>query len=338
MPSMDVFNTDPFSMISLTATVNEVPFVPGRLGQLGIFDEQGVTTTAIAIERVGETLQLVPVTPRGGVPTPHTPPKRKMHLLSTVRLALHDEVYADEVQNARALGTEMDVQTVVGIVNQRNAQMARRLDSTLEFHRTGAIKGIIYDADGASVLWNLFTEFGVSQQTEIDFDLDNASPASGAVMGKTNEVIRLIEDELGGAPYTEIRALCSAQFFDDLVKHAELRNTMQAEYALMNRQRTARREIFYGGIYWEEYRGKVGTIPYVADNKAHVFPVGVPGLFITRFAPADYEETVNTLGLPRYARQAPDPSGFNRYRQLEVQTNPINLCTRPRVLIPLRRT
>lgn len=338
MPSMDVFNTDPFSLISLTAAVNEVPFVPGRLGQLGLFEEQGVTTTTIAIERIGETLSLVPVTPRGGVPTPNSPPKSKMHLLSTVRLAMEDRIYADEVQNVRAFGTESDVRTVEGLTNQRNAQMARKLDATLEFHRTGAIKGIIYDADGYSVLWNLFTEFGVSQQTEIDFDLDAATPASGAVMAKANQVLRLIEDELGGAPYTEIRAVCSSQFFDALVTHKEVRETYQAENAVRNRERTARREIFYGGIYWEEYRGKVGTTAFVADDKAHVFPVGVPGLFITRYAPADYEETVNTMGLPRYARQAPDPSGFNRFRQLEVQSNPINLCTRPRVLIPLRRT
>jgi Phage major capsid protein E len=46
-----------------------------------------------------------------------------------------------------------------------------------EHLRVGAIKGKILDADGSAVIYDLFTEFGVSQHTEIDFDLDNASPA-----------------------------------------------------------------------------------------------------------------------------------------------------------------
>ncbi len=35
--------------------------------------------------------------------------------------------------------------------------------------------------------------------------------------------------------------------------------------------------------------------PYIAANEARVVVKGVPELFITRFAPADYEETVNTI-------------------------------------------
>jgi hypothetical protein len=58
---------------------------------------------------------------------------------------------------------------------------------------------------------------------------------------------------------------------------------------------------------------------------------GVPDLFITRFAPADYVETVNTIGLPRYAKQIPMRNG--KGIELEVQTNPINLCTQPGVLL-----
>ncbi|MFZ1427179.1 MAG: major capsid protein [Geminicoccaceae bacterium] len=337
-PSMDVFNSDAFSVQSLTAAINETPFVPGRLGQLGIFEEQGITTTAISIERQGETLALVPVTPRGGVPTPHSPGKRSMRLLETVRLALTDAVYADEVQNVRAFGSEEAVETVVATVNRRNEQMGRKLDVTLEHHRIGAIKGVVYDSDGTQEIHNLFTIFGVTQYAEINFDLANVAPASGAVSKKCSEVIRKIEDELGGLPATGVQCMCGSAFFDDLIAHSEIRDTFQAQNAAQLRERTARRSLFYGGITFEEYRGKVGSIQYIPDDKAHFFPLGVPGLFLTRFAPADYEETVNTLGLPRYAKQAPDPDGMGRKRVLEVQSNPINLCTRPKVLIKARRT
>jgi hypothetical protein len=44
-------------------------------------------------------------------------------------------------------------------------------------------------------------------------------------------------------------------------------------------------------------------------------------------------ETVNTIGLPIYAKQAPDPSGFNRFVQLHSQSNPLPLCLIPRAVV-----
>ncbi len=91
----------------------------------------------------------------------------------------------------------------------------------------------------------------------------------------------------------------------------------------------ARRSFVYASIMFEEYRGKVGATDFVAPDKAHFYPVGVPGLFVTRFGPADFVEAVNTLGLPRYAKAAPDMR-FQRFVDLHMQTNPLNMCTRPR--------
>lgn len=50
MPTLDIFSNNAFSVISLTDAVNKMPFVPGRIGQLGLFEEKGVSTTSIMIE------------------------------------------------------------------------------------------------------------------------------------------------------------------------------------------------------------------------------------------------------------------------------------------------
>ena len=55
------------------------------------------------------------------------------------------------------------------------------------------------------------------------------------------------------------------------------------------------------------------------------------------YAPADFVETANTIGLPRYAKQAVDQQ-FARWVMLHVQSNPLPICTRPRVLIKGKRT
>ena len=62
-----------------------------------------------------------------------------------------------------------------------------------------------------------------------------------------------------------------------------------------------------------------------------MFPLGVPNLFRTVYAPADYVETVNTLGLPRYAKQWMSQNG--KRIEMESQSNALSYCTRPRVLL-----
>jgi hypothetical protein len=103
------------------------------------------------------------------------------------------------------------------------------------------------------------------------------------------------------------------------------------------RQGQARGSFEYGGIVFEEYRGRVGTVDFTDASKAYFFPVGVPGLFRQYNAPADFVETANTIGLPRYAKQAVDQQ-FARWVMLHVQSNPLPICTRPRVLIKAKRT
>ena len=58
-------------------------------------------------------------------------------------------------------------------------EMATKMDATLEHLRIGAIKGQILDADGSAVIYDLFTEFGVTAHTEIDFSLAESVAGRG---------------------------------------------------------------------------------------------------------------------------------------------------------------
>lgn len=324
-----------FSLVSMTAALLDQPHIPMRLGQLGIFDASGMRTLKASIERQGNTLQLVQTTPRNTPGIQNVRDGRTLIDIPTSRIQLEDTITADEVQGIRAFGSESDLMTLQQEVNARNARMSNSIEATIEFQRIGAIKGLVLDADGSTLI-NLFTTFGVSQQSEVAFDLSNV--ANGQLRVKCSSVIRMIEDELGGLPYSSIHAMCSSQFFDDLTANSEFRafhlQTVNAEKLA---ERIARRQVDFGGITFEEYRGAVGGTKYVADDKAHIMPLGVPDLFLTRYAPAEYFDTVNTVGLPRYARMFFDPRDPLSKVLSVVQTNIFNICTRPRVLIPAKR-
>ncbi|MGN7613039.1 major capsid protein [Magnetococcales bacterium HHB-1] len=338
MPGLDIFNNSTFSMVSLTDAINKVPYVPGRIGKLGIFHEQGVSTTSVMIEEREGSLNLIETTARGAPAIQNTTNRRKSRSLVVPHIALEDTLQADEVQNIRAFGSESALEGVQAAVNNRLTEMANKLDATLEHLRAGAVKGQILDADGTTVIYDLFQEFGVTAPSDVNFDLDNASPADGAIKKKCHGIRRSIEDELGAQPYDHIHCLCGADFFDDLTAHSEVAEAYARwQDGLFLRQGQARGSFEYAGIVFEEYRGKVGSVDFNGASDARFFPVGVPGLFRQYYAPADFVETVNTMGLPRYAKQASDTE-LGRWVKIHVQSNPLPICTRPQVLIKGTRT
>ena len=343
MPSLNVFTQDAFSVLSLTDAINKAPFVPGRAGQLLDWAPRGVATTSVMVEERGGVLTLINPSGRGGPGDTIAKRKSTARLLSIPHYQVDDFINADEVQNVRAFGSESEVMSVQQLVNERLEDHALGMDPTLEYQRVGALTGIILNADG-STLYNLFTEFGVSQETEIDFDLDNGSPASGALRNAVAGAVRKMMDNLGGVPMIGAHAFCGDAFFDDLLAHTEVRasytgtdmaKVLRDGYVYPNGDRVYG-AFEFGGVVWENYRGKNGSAAMVNTDKCHIFPVGVPGLYRTVYAPADWVETVNTLGLPRYSRQWLSQNGKGVH--LESQMNALSYCTRPKVLIKGKRT
>lgn len=329
MPALDIFNNDAFGVTSLTKAINDTPHVPGRIAELGLFSEEGITTTSLMIEKMGTTLSLVPNGQRGAPAAAVAGDKRTAVSIGTTHLPQRGTIGADEIQNVRAFGSETELETVQNVVNKRLAKMRRNLDATIEYQRIGAIKGQVLDSDGSTVLLNLFTTFGVSQQTKAMALSTDATK----VRNKIVEAKRLVEGDLGGLMYKSMRALCSSTFFDSLVGHptvaAAYDRWMDGEFL----REDVRKGFFYGGVFWEEYRGSVGAVSFIEADAAYLVPEGVPDLFVTNFAPADYIETANTIGLPYYAKQ--EALRMNKGIEIEAQSNPISICTRPRSVVKM---
>lgn len=328
----DVFRSDLFRTTSLTSAVNEIPYVPQRLLELDVFDVQGIPTTTAFIEKRGEVLALVPSTPRGAPGTSVASDRREAIPFQAAHLQLDDQIYADEIQNVREFGTGNRLAGVQQVRDQRLLKMSRSIDLTLEYHRLGAIQGLVLDADGVRVLEDLFDKFGIQEPEDVGLELDAAwEEADGGVIRKALAgVTRSIDADLGGFTPTGYHAFAGDDFFDELVAHPEIRDTYRAYQAAAELRGDARRAFQYGGILFENYRGQ-GAVK-IADDEARVFPLGVPELFVQLFAPADTMGAVNTMGEVKYAMAAPDPSGKDKFISLEVQSNPITYCTRPRVL------
>lgn len=321
-----------FSVLALTAAINNQPFVPGQLGATGIFEEDGVAVTTIKIEENNGTLALIEPTPRGGPGQTIGDDDRRVIPFEIDHYEINDAVLADETQGVRMFGSDDQLETVQNRVDSKLSTHARAHDATLEHQRVGAIKGVILSGKG-KVLHNLYDRFGLAVPAPIALGIN--AQVEGIATKIKGDVVYSIEDELD-APYDHIHAMCGRDFHDALWDQKEVRETFLADNMGYQLRDGAPDVFTVGKVTFERYRtGKKATAAnggaaFIAADEARVFPVGVADLFITRFAPADLEETVNTIGLPRYAHQYAMPNGKGRH--LDSQMNAISLCTRPGVL------
>jgi Phage major capsid protein E len=116
---LDVFETNAFTLVTLTDAINKIKFVPRRIDQLGLFQDTAINTTTIVIEQKDNVLVHIPPTPRGAPGTTVDKPKRNVRNLTVPHFEIKDAIYADEVQNVRAFGSESVAETVMGKVAER---------------------------------------------------------------------------------------------------------------------------------------------------------------------------------------------------------------------------
>lgn len=329
MADIAIFNDDAFSVTSLTAAINEQPYLPGRIGSMGLFREEGITTLTVQIEKDGDTLVLVPAGERGTSGLVVGASKRQMIPFNTVHLPERFTIKADEIQGIRAFGTRSELQATQDVVNTRLAKARRQLDATHEFQRMGALNGKVLDADGTTVLLDIYDRFGV-QRLSLSMELNNAATK---VRVKCAEALDMQDDELGSVTSSGARAFCGKNFWNKLITHKSVEETYLNTMQAAELRGDARESFELGGIMWERYRGKIAGVTFIHDDQALLIPEGVPDLYISSFAPADYMETANTQGIPYYSKLEPLP--FNKGISGEAQSNPLHLCTRPRAQILL---
>ncbi len=325
-------NDPAFNVASLSGSINILPNNYGRIVQSGLFPIVGIETRVVMIEERQGVLSILKSRPLGAPSTAAQSAKRKVRSFTVPHIPHEDAILAASVQGVRAFGSQTVMETVTGKVNDKLQEMKNKHMITLEHLSMGALKGIILDADG-STLYNLYTEFEITQKT-VDFALGTDSTK---VSNKCREVVRHIEANLQGEVSNGVRALVSQEFYDKLIEHPLVKAAYQNWAAAEDRLGGDLRKGFkFGGITFEEYVGNASDEDgnnrrFIAANDGHAYPEGTVDTFKTNVAPADFIETVNTIGQHIYAKM--EQMKFGRGYEIHTQSNPLPLCRRPGVLV-----
>jgi hypothetical protein len=335
---MDAFNDRAFSMVSLTAAVDQVDYVPSLLGSLGIFEDEPVYTRDIAVEKRGRQLKLIPTSPLGAPPREEDRDGRNIRSFRTTRLADSFTMYAYEIEGIRAFGTESEFESLQVEYASRMGKVRGNMELTHEFHRLGALQGKLLDADGVTVIYNYFTEFGISEPSATSFELDVATTN---VWGLCQAVKRSVQRAAKGlfTPATKVHAIAGDAFYDALVSHPNVEKFyLQWQAAQVLRETQAFETFEFGGIVWHNYRGTDdNSTVAVPTDQAKFFPVGAKDVFKKAMAPAEFGPFVNTRGQDTYAINVVDKDR-QAWTKGELYSYPLYICTCPDVLQKATRT
>jgi hypothetical protein len=339
MLTMDVFNNNAFSATSMTAAVDKLGYVPGFLGSIpGLFVPKPVNTEQVFIEERLNAPALIQTTLRGEPPKRKAGDTRTARSFKTLRLAQSSRITAAELQGIREFGSETELKQLMNEVARRQQVMRADLELTRENMYLGAVQGLVTDADGTT-LYDWAAEFNQVIPAEVDFDLDNASPASGVVRKACNAARRSILKALKGlgGNAVSVLALCGDAFWDDLTAHSEARqtylNTMEAKSL---RENIVWETFSYGGVTFANYRGSDDGAVGINTDKAKFFPVGA-GIFQVAQAPAETFDFVNTPGQEVYSWVVEDKDR-NAWADVDLFSYPLPVCTMPSALYRARRT
>lgn len=336
MITMDIFNNDAFSVTSQIRSIEKKPYIPTGLDALVGFEPVPVSTDTVYVELKQGQINLIRTTLRGAPIEMGKPDSKNIRSFMLPRIAKGDQLMIHELANLRPFDGEGEVETVAARVDKMQNQLIADVEYTFEYHRLGALNGIVYDADGTSEIFNFYTAFGISPPSVIDLDLYNGSPTMGDLRTAVEElIVTPIEDaaQAGNAPNFAIRALCGHTFFNRLVNHPEIRQTYLNWSAAADLRNMPRYEVFpFAGVDWVRYRGtnQVG----ITSNQAKIFPTGVPGMFQHIMGPCnEMEETINQMGRRYYPIIERDPSAKKQWVQPEIYSYPGFMNLRPDLVL-----
>lgn len=329
---LNPFAVDAFNVVSLVDALRILPNTYGRIREMGLFPEKGVRTRTILIERANDVLNILTTLSLGSPGQKLNRGLRDIRAFVIPHIPADDVILPHEYDSIRSFGTEDNTDAVASIMNDHLQSAKNKFGITWEYHRMGALKGIVYDADGSTIIYDFYKEFLYTRK-EVDFLLGTSTTN---IQAKCLEVKRHIENNLHGEIMSGIHVLVDKDFMDAFTNHAIVKTAYERWRDGEAFRADNRKGFLFCGLTFEEYEGTCTnfngvSLKFLASKDGVAFPLGTQSTFANYFAPADFIETVNTQGRDLYAKQ--EERKFGRGIDLHFQSNPLPICKRPNLCV-----
>lgn len=335
MPITRDFN-NAFAVVDYTQELNLVPNSWTLLNDVGLFQEESVSTHTVTFEEISSTLGLIGDVARGAKPQANKDDLRKIRSYPLARFAVVDQILPQDIQGVRAYGDMNAAETEAAVMVRKMERMRRNFDITMEVARFSTLTtGNLYAPNG-TISGNVFSDFGITQKS-VDFVLGTTTTD---VLGKVEEVIGHLQDNANtGDVITSVVAYCSPEWFAKFISHAKITEAYRYYSATANQEILRNRaggsglyrEFQYGGIRFIEVRTVLAGQRLIPAGEVVFVPLGTTDTFVTYMGPASKLDLVNTLGEKVYMWSWRDPKGNSI--ELEAEANFVNMIRRPALVV-----
>lgn len=340
MSEVDVVNF-PFTAQQLSNSVNRIPNNYGLINALGLFPSQGSISTLVEITIDDGSIRVLPAKERGSPGTSNDRLPVKKYWVEVPHFPMEDLITPRDLQNMMIVVQQsrtpvtLDMEVAKRLFNIRNKHSI-----TLEWVRMGALKGLITDGNGDTLL-DLYGFFGITKKT-IDFVLGTNTTD---IIDKCTQLRQSMATNLKGETMTRPEVLVSSSFFTKFVQHAKVEKywvnwqaaseLARAKFDPMGGQ--LGRTFEFQQILWREYYGvapvgkPVTSTAFVPDGYGYAYPAGTQNMFETWNAPADDIRVVNQPGQEIWI--SPKILDHGGGIELKSQSNCLAICKRPEALV-----
>jgi hypothetical protein len=343
--TLDIFRNDAFSVASLQRVVQNTPYIPTMLSSMGLFNPVPITTEIVHLYEEDGNIRFIPTTERGSPDIQQLRDVGRLRALKTTRLAKMDSVRASELLGVAnmALPETIRLRNAIELVTRRLSKLKSDMEATKELHRFGALQGKLLDADGTTVIYNYFTEYGIADPVSVPVNFAN-TPEAMLLQFFQDTFRRPIVDSLRNraTPNVTIGCLVGDGYWAKLMTHPGFRGVyiamMQAQANAMATGQLLNPnmwdEVVFAGIRWINYRGSTNgeiAIPY---NEARFFPIGAQDVFNAYWSPGETMLDVTNPGQPEYAYIQPDVrTQMPTHVDIFLRSYPLYACIYPKALM-----
>jgi hypothetical protein len=311
---------DFFTGTALIEAIAKQPYIPQQTAEL--FETRSLAGTKLALEeQPAQGGSAITESSRGTASKTVMLNRRKVHTFDTKHYRADGSVYADEVLNMRGAGS-----------NAAGELVTQRRDAVLQFLRNDL--DFTLEALRLNTLLSPTNTMGTQQATQVIAFQTTTTATRQEIF---NKIFKPLETALAGVQFTGVNLYCADDFWAQVVENKAIKDTYLLSMQAQAIRGDARDGFSWGGINFIRYRGQGATA--ITSGKAIAVPLGVPNLLVQGFAPADTLDQVGAgaLGQPYYA-QAYGIDDGNRGWHIEMQTNPVMVCTRPDAIINVSLT
>ncbi len=322
---------------SLAGIIEGVPYSPSRVAEMGLFQTDSLPSTTVTLETDGLGIDLVANTARSSEKTFVDGTSPKLVHFDAAHLSKSAKITETEIRNIRAAG-QLKFQTAKNALLRKVRKPLLDVRATKEFHRLGAIRNIILDSDGVTPIDNMYTRLGLTDPGITYLDFEAMAAMDGfPLRDKLGVIVDSIADNLGGIGFDSIYCFVTNDTMRKIAALPECEVAFQRQQdGAALRQNYGYGTVFnYGGVTFEVYRGKVGTVSFVGADELVFFPLGANN-FWQMFAPSTRIVDPFTgepigegeLGQPEFYLPSADTTN-GEWAAVEIQSNPITFNTRP---------